>query len=111
MGFLDYDVEIRKIICSTNAIESLNAHCRRAVRTRGHFSTDKLRSSASTSSPAHRTEAVGWWSWLGSLDSDNTIIVQRIARQVDLDVTLWIHEHTDLDAMREALNSLEWNDL
>jgi putative transposase len=23
--FLDYDVEIRKIICSTNAIESLNA--------------------------------------------------------------------------------------
>jgi hypothetical protein len=23
MGFLDYDVEIRKIICSTNAIESL----------------------------------------------------------------------------------------
>jgi hypothetical protein len=25
MGFLDYDVEISKIICSTNAIESLNA--------------------------------------------------------------------------------------
>ncbi|GAA4552635.1 hypothetical protein GCM10023175_46730 [Pseudonocardia xishanensis] len=23
--FLDYDVEIRKVICSTNAIESLNA--------------------------------------------------------------------------------------
>ncbi len=27
--FLDYDVEIRRVICSTNAIESLNAHlCR-----------------------------------------------------------------------------------
>lgn len=25
MKILDYDVEIRKIICSTNAIESLNA--------------------------------------------------------------------------------------
>ena len=38
--FLDYDVEIRKIICSTNAIESLNARYRRAVRARGHFPTD-----------------------------------------------------------------------
>src|SRR3954452_13145391 len=36
-----YDVEIRKIICSTNAIESLNARYRRAVRTRGHFPTDQ----------------------------------------------------------------------
>ena len=39
--FLDYDVEIRKIICSTNAIESLNARYRRAVRTRGHFPTEQ----------------------------------------------------------------------
>ncbi len=30
--FLDWDVEIRRIICSTNAIESLNARYRRAVR-------------------------------------------------------------------------------
>lgn len=29
--FLDYDVEIRRVICSTNAIESLNARYRRAV--------------------------------------------------------------------------------
>ncbi|GAB4102982.1 IS256-like element IS1554 family transposase [Micromonospora taraxaci] len=35
--FLDYDVEIRKVICSTNAIESLNARYRRAVKARGHF--------------------------------------------------------------------------
>ena len=39
--FLDYDVEIRKIICSTNAIESLNARYRRAVRARGHCPTDQ----------------------------------------------------------------------
>jgi putative transposase len=38
--FLDYDVEIRRIVCSTNAIESLNARYRRAVRARGHFPTD-----------------------------------------------------------------------
>jgi putative transposase len=39
--FLDYDIEIRKIICSTNAIESLNARYRRAVRVRGHFPTEQ----------------------------------------------------------------------
>lgn len=39
--FLAYDVEIRKVICSTNAIESLNARYRRAVRARGHFPTEQ----------------------------------------------------------------------
>jgi integrase len=37
--------------------------------------------------------------------------VQRIARHAALDVTLSIYAHTDLDAMREALDSIEWNDL
>jgi transposase-like protein len=32
--FLDYDVEIRTIICSTNAIESLNARYSRGPRPR-----------------------------------------------------------------------------
>lgn len=39
--FLDYDIEIRKVICSTNAIESLNARYRRAVRARGHFPSEQ----------------------------------------------------------------------
>ncbi len=39
--FLDYDVEIRTVLCSTNAIESLNARYRRAVKTRGHFPTEQ----------------------------------------------------------------------
>ncbi|OZG31117.1 IS256 family transposase [Williamsia sp. 1138] len=39
--FLDYDVEIRHVICSTNAIESVNARYRRAVRARGHFPTEQ----------------------------------------------------------------------
>ena len=39
--FLDYDIEIRTVICSTNAIESLNARYRRAVRARGHFPTEQ----------------------------------------------------------------------
>jgi len=39
--FLDYDPEIRKVICSTNAIESLNARYRRATRARGHFPNER----------------------------------------------------------------------
>ena len=39
--FLAFDVEIRRIIYSTNAIESLNARFRRAVRARGHFPTEQ----------------------------------------------------------------------
>jgi len=39
--FLDYDVEIRRVICSTNAIESLNARYRRAVKARGHFPNEQ----------------------------------------------------------------------
>jgi len=39
--FLDYDVEIRRVICSTNAIESLNARYRRAIKARGHFPNEQ----------------------------------------------------------------------
>jgi putative transposase len=39
--FLDYDLEIRKVLCSTNAIESLNARYRRAVKARGHFPSEQ----------------------------------------------------------------------
>jgi len=35
--FLDYDVECRKVVCSTNATESLNARDRRALKAQGHF--------------------------------------------------------------------------
>jgi putative transposase len=37
--FLQFDTEIRTIICTTNAIESINARIRRAVNARGHFPT------------------------------------------------------------------------
>src|SRR6201987_4701082 len=35
--FLDYDIEIRQVLCSTNAIESLNARYRRAIKAPGPF--------------------------------------------------------------------------
>jgi len=39
--FLRFDTEIRTIICTTNAIESINARIRRAVNARGHFPTEQ----------------------------------------------------------------------
>jgi transposase-like protein len=39
--FLAFDTEIRSVICTTNAIESINARIRRAVNARGHFPTEQ----------------------------------------------------------------------
>jgi transposase-like protein len=39
--FLGFDTEIRKVICTTNAIESINSRLRRAVNARGHFPTEQ----------------------------------------------------------------------
>jgi transposase-like protein len=39
--FLDYSVEIRRVVYSTNAIESLHARMRRATRARGHFPNEQ----------------------------------------------------------------------
>jgi transposase-like protein len=39
--FLRFDTEIRRIICTTNAIESVNARIRRAVKARGHFPNEQ----------------------------------------------------------------------
>jgi putative transposase len=54
--FLDYPAEIRRVIYSTNAIESLNARFRRATRARGHFPNEQaamkcLYSSSDPSTP------------------------------------------------------------
>lgn len=39
--FLEFPPELRRIVYTTNAIESLNARFRRAVRHRGHFPTEQ----------------------------------------------------------------------
>jgi putative transposase len=39
--FLEFPVEIRSLIYTTNGIESLNARFRQAVRRRGHFPTEQ----------------------------------------------------------------------
>ena len=39
--FLSFDVEIRKLISTTNAVERLNARLRRAANASGHFPTEQ----------------------------------------------------------------------
>jgi transposase-like protein len=39
--FLEFPIELRKIVYTTNAIESLNARFRRAIRHRGHFPNEQ----------------------------------------------------------------------
>jgi transposase-like protein len=38
---LRHDLEIRQVLCSTNAIESLNTRHRRAIKARGHFPSEQ----------------------------------------------------------------------
>lgn len=39
--FLQFDREIRRIVCTTNAIESVNVRIRKAVKARGHFPNEQ----------------------------------------------------------------------
>ena len=39
--FLEFPAELRKVVYTTNAIESLNARFRQAVRHRGHFPNEQ----------------------------------------------------------------------
>ncbi len=46
--FLSFELEIREVIYTTNAIESINARIRKAVKARDHFSTERRRSCVCT---------------------------------------------------------------
>jgi transposase-like protein len=72
MGFLDYDVEISKIIRSTNAIESLNATTDAPCEPEDTSRPNKPRSSASTSSPARWTDRPDAARHAGSPDASMT---------------------------------------
>ena len=41
VAFLEFPIELRTIVYTTNAIESLNAQFRKSVRHRGHFPTEQ----------------------------------------------------------------------
>ena len=53
--FLEFPAELRKVVYTTNAIESLNARFRRAVRHRGHFPTEQAAPDKSSTSSRRRS--------------------------------------------------------
>jgi transposase-like protein len=61
--FLEFPVELRKIVYTTNAVESLNARFRRAVRHRGHFPNEqaamKVLYLVATTTRRNRSDLVG----------------------------------------------------
>jgi putative transposase len=46
LPFLQFDTSIRMVVCTTNAIESINSRIRRAVNARGHFLPSRPRLNA-----------------------------------------------------------------
>ena len=73
--FLEFPVELRRVVYTTNAIDSLNARFRRAVRHRGHFPTEQaalkvlyLVTMTRTKNRANMTGRIsGWKTILNSL--------------------------------------------
>jgi putative transposase len=73
--FLDYPVELRRVVYTTNAIESINFQLRKVTKTRGHFPSDEaamkllylgLRNISSKRGGASGT---GTWGWKMALNA------------------------------------------
>lgn len=83
--FLEFPVELRKIVYTTNSIASLNPRFRRAVRHRGHFPTEqaamKVLYLTATKRRKNRQDLVGRTA--GWKDILNTLTVHYGARITD----------------------------
>jgi transposase-like protein len=74
--FLDYPPELRRIVYTTNAIESINFQLRKVTKTRGHFPSDEaamkllylgLRNISSKRGGESGTGTYGWTMALNTL--------------------------------------------
>jgi transposase-like protein len=54
--FFAFPEDVRRIICTTNAIEALKAQLRRAVRAEGHFPNDGKTEKANRTDPCWPVE-------------------------------------------------------
>ena len=86
--FLEFPTELRHIVYTTNAIESLNARFRRAVRHRGHFPNEqaalKVLYLVATKRQANRENLTGRISgWKKILNTLSTIYGDRITEAID----------------------------
>jgi putative transposase len=76
--FLDYPAELRRIVYTTNAIESINFQLRKITKTRGHFPSDEAAMKLlylglrNISSKRGGESGTGTWGWKTAL---NTLVV------------------------------------
>lgn len=76
--FLDYPAELRKIVYTTNAIESINFQIRKITKTRGHFPSDEAAMKLiylglrNISTKRGGESGTGTWGWKIAL---NTLVV------------------------------------
>ncbi len=76
--FLDYPPELRRIVYTTNAIESINYQLRKVTKTRGHFPSDEAAMKLlylglrNISSKRGGESGTGTWGWKVAL---NTLVV------------------------------------
>ena len=55
--FFAFSPEVRKILYTTNAIESLHSQIRKAIRNKGHFPSNEAATKLSCPSFHHRTDS------------------------------------------------------
>ena len=81
--FFTFPPEIRRVIYTTNAIESVNARLRKIIKTRGHFSTDDAASKLIWL--ALRNITAGWGSathhWKEAMNQFAILYAERFIRQ------------------------------
>jgi putative transposase len=76
--FLDYPAELRRVVYTTNAIESINFQLRKITKTRGHFPSDEAAMKLlylglrNISSKRGGESGTGTWGWKIAL---NTLVV------------------------------------
>lgn len=76
--FLDYPSELRKVVYTTNAIESINFQLRKVTKTRGHFPSDEAAMKLlylglrNISSKRGGESGTGTWGWKRAL---NTLVI------------------------------------
>ena len=76
--FLDYPAELRRMVYTTNAIESINFQLRKVTKTRGHFPSDEAAMKLlylglrNISSKRGGESGTGTWGWKMAL---NTLVV------------------------------------
>ena len=85
--FLEFPAELRRVVYTTNAIESLNARFRRAIRHRGHFPNEqaamKILYLVATAKRKNRTNLTGKTNgWKTILNTLTVRYGDRIADQI-----------------------------